>query len=193
MASGYTVSGRGDLDALFMARQNTPRANVGLRVGGVDLANRYEPIGSASPIAATNFRSGGTDLANLFRDIHQPLASLFTLNAGRLDGPGGYATIGYIRGMHGSISPLTYGGIPIERLNDWFIPGYILFDFWLAQESVPQSFFTSITINGRTFLSSQADAYYSSAGSGVTVWSWTAYDAGLVNSRSYPVQIAPMR
>lgn len=73
MASGFTVSGRGDLDSLFMARQNAARANVGFTVVGVDLANRYEPIGSASPIAATGFTSGGTDLASLFRDINQPL------------------------------------------------------------------------------------------------------------------------
>lgn len=76
MASGFTVSGRGDLDSLFMARQSAARPNVGYTVAGVDLATRYEPIGSASPIAATGFTSGGTDLASLFRDINQPLTQV---------------------------------------------------------------------------------------------------------------------
>lgn len=83
MASGYTVSGRGDLDALFMARQNAARANVGYAVSGVDLANRYEPIGTASAIAATGFTSSGTDLASLFRDINQPL-TLVSLSASQV-------------------------------------------------------------------------------------------------------------
>jgi hypothetical protein len=85
MASGFTVSGRGDLDTLFLARVGAARANVGFTVGGVDLANRYEPIGTASPIAATGFRSGGTDLANLFRDINASLGPSVTVGQIRVD------------------------------------------------------------------------------------------------------------
>ena len=75
MPSGYTVTGRGDLDGLFMARVSAARANVGYTVAGVDLAQRYEPIGSVAPIAATGFKSAGTDLASLFRAI-SPLVTL---------------------------------------------------------------------------------------------------------------------
>lgn len=67
MASGYVVSGRGDLDVLFLGRVNPKRSDVGYKVAGVDLSNRYETIGATTPIAATGFKSAGTDLANLFR------------------------------------------------------------------------------------------------------------------------------
>ena len=67
MASGFIVTGRGDLDALLMARVSAARANVGFAVAGVDVANRYEPIGANTPIGATGFVSAGVDLASLFR------------------------------------------------------------------------------------------------------------------------------
>lgn len=80
MPSGFVVGGRGDLDALFLARASTKRADVQYRVGGVDIANRYEPIGAGTPIAATGFKTGGTDLASLFRDSGQPLLSVTLSN-----------------------------------------------------------------------------------------------------------------
>jgi hypothetical protein len=81
MASGYVVAGRGDLDALFMARVSAARAGVGYYVASSDIANRYEPIGSGTPIAATKFvASNGSDLASLFRDINQPLLSFPVAN-----------------------------------------------------------------------------------------------------------------
>jgi hypothetical protein len=62
-----------NLDTLFMARVNAKRADVGIRSAGVDVSNRWETIGTGTPIAATNIRSAGTDLASLFRNISQPL------------------------------------------------------------------------------------------------------------------------
>jgi hypothetical protein len=53
--SGY-FSGGTDLDALFMARVNAARAAVGYQVAGVDLAQRFEPIGGGTPRAAVGRR-----------------------------------------------------------------------------------------------------------------------------------------
>lgn len=76
MVSNYIVTGRGDLDALFLARSSAKRADVGFYVAGVDVSNRWEPRGAATPIAATGFYAGGTDLANLFRSAGAPLLSV---------------------------------------------------------------------------------------------------------------------
>jgi hypothetical protein len=76
MATGYGVSGRGDLDLLFKARTSAAAANTGFTSnGGVDLAQRFEPRGATTAIAATGFKSGATDLAQIFMDIN---ASTFT-------------------------------------------------------------------------------------------------------------------
>jgi len=73
---GYVC--RADLDALFMARVNTARADVGYAywngANWIDLAQYYEPIGAGTPIAATGYYTGSwVDLASLFRDKNQPL------------------------------------------------------------------------------------------------------------------------
>jgi hypothetical protein len=85
VASGFTVSGRGDLDSLFMARVNAKRADVGYKVAGVDISNRYEPIGNGTPIAATGYKSGGVDLASLFRNISEPLGPAAQLIVGNYE------------------------------------------------------------------------------------------------------------
>jgi len=67
MATGYVVSGRGDLDVLFKARTSAAIANTGFKSnGGVDLAQRFEPRGAVAPIADTGFKKAGTDLSQLF-------------------------------------------------------------------------------------------------------------------------------
>jgi hypothetical protein len=67
MATGYVVSGVGDLDDLFQPRVSTAIANTGfLSNGGVDLAQRFEKRGDGTAIANTNFRAGATDLSALF-------------------------------------------------------------------------------------------------------------------------------
>lgn len=71
MATGYVVSGRGDLDVLFKARTSAAGSNTGFKSNGaVDLAQRFEPRGAATAIAATGFTVGGTDLASTFQDIN---------------------------------------------------------------------------------------------------------------------------
>jgi len=71
MATGYIVTARGDLDALFKARTGTAGSNTGFKSnGGVDLAQRFEPRGSTTAIANTGFRNASAvDLAQIFMDI----------------------------------------------------------------------------------------------------------------------------
>jgi hypothetical protein len=70
MATGYEVTGRGDLDVLFKARTSAAIANTGFQSnGGVDLAQRFEPRGATAPISDTGFKSGANDLAALFMNI----------------------------------------------------------------------------------------------------------------------------
>ena len=70
MTTGYIVSGRGDLDALFKPRVSTAIANTNFKSnGGVDLAQRFEPRAGSTPIANTNFVAGASDLASLFMSI----------------------------------------------------------------------------------------------------------------------------
>ena len=40
MASNYTINGV-DLDTIFKARSSTKRADIGIKVGDVDISNRY--------------------------------------------------------------------------------------------------------------------------------------------------------
>jgi len=122
MASGYNVSGRGDLDTLFMARQSAARANVGFTVAGVDLASRFEPIGSATPIAATGFRAVSADLATLFRDINQPLQAV-QINDATLDAVNNsiVCQAAYSLNQNGHIDTTVIAGANPD-LGNWITP-----------------------------------------------------------------------
>lgn len=91
MATGYVVSGRGDLDDLFRARLTAAGSNVNfLSNGGVDLAQRFEPRDDTVAIANVNFRSGATDLAQIFMGIGvatDPVLVTRTLVAGDTGSP----------------------------------------------------------------------------------------------------------
>lgn len=79
MATGYVVSGRGDLDVLFKPRTSAAAANTGFMTpGSVDLAQRFEPRGATTAIAATNFKSGATDLAQIFMDFNAATGPTYT-------------------------------------------------------------------------------------------------------------------
>jgi hypothetical protein len=122
MPSGYTVAGRGDLDALLMARVNAKRADVGYAVAGVDISNRYEPIGNGTPIAATGFKSGDVDLANLFRNIGEALVSITVSDlTATCNVSGSSATAQYRLDADGSIYA-TQGGPAIPYVGDWITP-----------------------------------------------------------------------
>lgn len=74
MATGFTVTGRGDLDAIFKARTSAAIANVAFRnASGTDLSQLFEPRAGTTPVANTGFRAGpahsNQDLALLFQSI----------------------------------------------------------------------------------------------------------------------------
>lgn len=79
MPTGYTVSGRGDLDSLFKPRSSAAIAATGFKSnGGIDLSQRYEPRAATTAIANTGFRKAGTDLAQLFMDLHAATGPTYT-------------------------------------------------------------------------------------------------------------------
>lgn len=179
MASGFTVSGRGDLDALFLARVNAKRADVGFQVAGVDISNRYEPIGAGTPIAATGFKSGGTDLASLFRNIGEPVATVLNLTAGFQS----TNLFGYKRGAFGALAPDVWKGVNVNELYD-LQPGTFRF---VVAGTFAQGAFTSIVTNSKTFNSAAASTFNSSGG--ITTWIWNTQAAGFSSGNNYTVTI----
>ena len=121
MASGYTVSGRGDLDSLFMARVNAARAAVGYQVGGSDIANRYEPIGAGTPIAPTGFKTTGTDLNLLFRNISESLATVSISDMTCNNGGAGSRGCTYSLWSDGDIQAMNNTTGTVDR-GDWVTP-----------------------------------------------------------------------
>jgi hypothetical protein len=131
MATGFQVTGRGDLDTLFKARTSAAIANTGFQSnGGVDLAQRFEPRGSTTPIAATSFQSGahaGADLAALFMDIAAsgtviPPISNYDLQAFAL--APNIALVTFSLENDGDIMTKideTGGAVPIDA-GDWIAP-----------------------------------------------------------------------
>lgn len=108
MATGYIVSGRGDLDTLFKARTSTASADTGFKnSGGVDLAQLFEPRGVSTAIADTGFKSAGTDLASVFMDIAAAAglmgigAATLSTSVGFYDGYGGGTAYGFASGGTG--------------------------------------------------------------------------------------------
>lgn len=116
MASGYTVSGRGDLDTLFMARAGAARGNVGYASAGTDLAQRFEQLGASPPIANIGILSAGTDLASLFRSI----AGIVTMTASA-NISGSTATAVYTLQATGDVFA-TQGGNNQVDVGDWLSP-----------------------------------------------------------------------
>jgi hypothetical protein len=184
MASGLLKVGV-DLDTLFAARTSAKRADVGFKVAGVDVSNRYETIGAASPIAATGFKAAGVDLASLFRGMsaHNLTAVLATFGAG-------VSEIGYNSSVPmGALSPAVVGGYTINGFFDYIDSGAPSSNgFYIVSDTVgiPQSLFATVTVNGHTYASAAADAF---TNSGNTFWWWVTA-AGLVNGGSYPVTFA---
>lgn len=78
MTVNYSVTGRGDLDALFMPYTSGAQYGAsGYIVSGYgDIGYRYQLIGGGTPIAATGFKIGGTDFASLFRGIGDSLTTI---------------------------------------------------------------------------------------------------------------------
>lgn len=120
MTVGYRIAGGTDLDSVFVARTSAAAAATGFKDStATDLNNRYEPRGSATPIANTGYRiAGGTDLSQVFKGIGAVTPSSHTLTAGSwFQATPGITHIGFgiaavvVTGSSafGSISPNTYG------------------------------------------------------------------------------------
>lgn len=147
MASGYLATGgRGDLDGLLMARVNAPRANTGLLAAGVDLAQRYEPIGAGTPIAPVGHLSQGVDVATLFRNINEALATHILVNLEASSGVYGYS----LRPpSFGSLYPSSiYKGVTIQSIyNRPTGPANFVFEVAGLQ---PKNFFTQMVVQQNT-------------------------------------------
>jgi hypothetical protein len=182
VASGLLKAGV-DLDTLLMARVNAKRADVGLKVGGVDISNRFETIGAGTPIAATGFKSAGTDLANLFRSISEPLGTTYAFQPTYFDTGFSSTFIGYSGywGV-GALSPGAFKGQTIMEFMDLLTnvlgdpPTFVV----TISGNPPVNFFTSVVVNGRTFLSAAATF---TAGSDA-LWRWST-TAALVSGTNY--------
>jgi hypothetical protein len=186
MASGLLTGGV-DLDSRFMARVNAKRADVGFKVGGVDVSNRWETIGSGTPIAATGFKAAGTDLASLFRNISEPLGTSYALHATSYDTGFGSDGVGFSSiWAAGTLSPGAFKGQTITNMEDVLhnILGDPAFFQFVVVGAQVRGLFTSIVLNGRTFLSSSAN-FTAGGGGADSYWSWPATTAGLVNGGNY--------
>jgi hypothetical protein len=195
MASGLFKAGV-DLDTLFMARVNVKRADVGIKVVGVDISNRYEAIGAATAIANVGFKSVGVDLATLFRDINQSLQT-HTLTSAIYDATAeigsttiyrGFST--HVFGGFGALAPTTYAGAQVQTILDGYFGGSSGNIFLVEMAGVrAANFFSSITVNGITYLTSAASFGVGAAGGAPSSWSWPSM-AGLT-AGSYPIAINP--
>lgn len=150
MASGIARAGV-DLDSLFLARVSAKIADVGYRVAGVDISNRYEGRGGTTAIANTGLTSVGVDLASLFRNISAPLVALTARTASASAASIG-ATATYALSSTGDILASVSSSNVVD-VGDWISPqsgmaGYAVFasrlsgvtitgtlDTWLALSS----------------------------------------------------------
>jgi hypothetical protein len=191
MPSGYTVSGRGDLDALFALRVNAKRADVGYQVSGSDISNRYEPIGAGTPITATGYKTGGSDLASLFRSISQPIGWALVSGVTATTPP--YSQVGFRSAAFGS----PYGSLTPAVLNSRAIRGIYDFyefsngtggKFWIVIESgaaLTQNFFTSVAFVEAGITKTSAGALFL-PNAPFYIWEWSGR-LGLVNGAASTV------
>ena len=75
MPSGYKVKINGtdvDLDSIFATRTLSPTANVGYKVNGTDLSDRFEPLTTSNGQVTfdVNYKSSGVDLRYIFASIY---------------------------------------------------------------------------------------------------------------------------
>ena len=77
MPSNYTINGV-DLDTIFKARSSTKRADIGIKVGDVDISNRYEPTNGSDQITTnTDIKTNNTDLRYVFQSYSYAPAPIF--------------------------------------------------------------------------------------------------------------------
>jgi hypothetical protein len=208
MATGYVVSGRGDLDSLFKARVSTAIANTGFTSnGGVDLAQRFEPRAATTAITATNFKAGASDLASLFMDISASGGSTSLSMTAGVDAT--FPRTGYDRVAGGSnigtVSSNVYDATTILAMRYRTSVGF--FDLTLSKVTPAvadsDTIFQRIELTGvfsdssgvsvtRTLLRSAAANTSTAVTGGNTARNW-AFDTGAVpmfiNGNTYTISI----
>lgn len=121
MSSGFLVSGV-DLDSILAPLEAfTPRAAVGILVGGVDIAQRYRAsIGGDQISYNTNYLSNGTDLRYLFASISATFALTLVASptiGGGVEGQGNY--------IPGTAVPISATPSDPFVFSNWSVsPGY---------------------------------------------------------------------
>jgi len=206
MATGYLVSGRGDLDALFKPRSSAAGANTGfLSNGGADLAQRFEPRGGTAAIAATNFKAGANDLAQLFMGI--TASTTHTMHTSTESSP---ANVGYSDGRGGVAMPgSTFTPLAVKTWEVCYLASVGTFDdinFQLFGSNVvgaapnTDAAFVRLRITGvftdsgatqtKTLVRSAA-GYFNSPVSGgfFASWSWNTIPWKFVLGNNYTVEI----
>lgn len=111
-----------NLDSIFAARLAAARPDTGLRIAGVDIAQRYEPLHGASPkVPATGIRSGGVDLNMLFDNVAETPVNFSGTASGEDFGSGSAgAEIGFR--PNGSIYGFFTPSGSVSVSPSWFDP-----------------------------------------------------------------------
>jgi hypothetical protein len=122
MTTNFIVSGRGDLDSLFMAYASGAQygASGYVLTGYGDIGYRFQLIGAGTPIAATGFKIGATDFASLFRGISDPLFPLTSMTVTSTVN-GAAAICQYSLAASGDINA-TQGTNTLVDVGDWVSP-----------------------------------------------------------------------
>jgi hypothetical protein len=146
--AGFTtrlaVAGVADFSGLSIDAEGT----YSLRATGTEVFTAYAP----APVISNSFK----------------IPNDYVLTAVQINGTdvGKNASVG-------SILPTTYLGSNIKILfAEYQGPPFPFWNVYLFLETdmLPQDYFTTLVLNGQTFLS--ADAVYATPGGGVTTWQW---------------------
>lgn len=103
---------------------------------------------------------------------------------------GGEIVVGYFQSICGSLSPTSFNGATIRNISDHYdefgTPLGVNFSMTGFGSDPGQSFWTSVTINGVTLLSANADIYNYSAG--LAQWGFVT-QFGMADGVTYPVTL----
>jgi len=183
MTTGYVVSGRGDLDALFKPRTSAAIANTGFTSnGGVDLAQRFEPRGATAAQVDTGFKAGANDLAQLFMDTGAIVGTITISNVNWLatqpSTPASTASSSHQLTTTGDINRLLNGITSDE--GDWVSP----------KTAAPSTFKVQVDIISGAFAAgSSATGVQLSLSAGPHTWTVSRATAAGVGSDSCQYQM----
>jgi hypothetical protein len=125
MASDYTVNGV-DLDTIFKARSSTKRADIGIKVGGVDMSNRYEPTNGSDQITTnTDIKINNTDLRYIFQNYNYapPTYSISRSASTVNEGSQATFTLTTTNVSNGTIVPYTITGVSSADIGNSSLTG----------------------------------------------------------------------